>query len=114
MNFENNNLAFHLLSSLLLKTRRALICKIHQAVLSSAGRAGCVKLVQESLSVYPYTAMPSTNSEITNDMHCGLTGKGWLRGWGTSEAQKAPAEVRRSLGPLAFFTWMKMFSLSFY
>lgn len=85
MNFENNHLIVHFLSFSLLKAHRDLICKIHQAILSSAGRTGYVKLVQEPLSVYPYTAMPCTNSEITNDMHChrqrGLAqGLGNLRG----------------------------------
>lgn len=109
MNFENNHLIVHFLSFSLLKAHRDLICKIHQAILSSAGRAGYVKLVQEPLSVYPYTAMPCTNSEI--QMTCTVIGKGgWLRDWGISEAQKAPAEVSRNPGPLAFFTWLKMFS----
>lgn len=109
INFKNSNLVVHLLSFSLLKAHGALICKIHKAVLSSAGRAGCVKLIQESPSVYPYTAIPCTNSEITNDVYCDVIGKGCLRG--ISEARKAPAEVSRNPGPLAFFTWMKMLSL---
>lgn len=60
INFKNSNLVVHLLSFSLLKAHGALICKIHKAVLSSAGRAGCVKLIQESPSVYPYTAIPCT------------------------------------------------------
>lgn len=55
--------------------------------------------------------MPCTNSEITNDMHCDVIGKGWLRDWGISEAQKAPAEFSSNPGPLAFFTCMIMLSL---